>query len=357
MNTTNPILQLRIDSLDFEGIGISFHNDERHLVPFALPGELVRVRVNEKRKGRIICELVELLEASIHRVKPPCEYFGECGGCDLQHLAYPQQLVHKQENLEKMLAAFSSVKILPILPCSSPYHYRNRITLHHDRKNFGLYRAQSHDIVPIDHCEIVSEALNEKIEHLASEPLPKSQAFELREDGLSGFVQVNRFQNEALIQTVLSFCGPNKVGSVLELYCGAGNLTFPLAKLAKKIYAIDGEEAVIKAAEALRAAEKIKNIRFECAAVYDVLFKLREEMQDVDLIVCDPPREGLREGAAVLTRFGAAKIIYVSCDPASFVRDARVICSKDYALSEVQPIDMFPQTRHVEVVGVFTALR
>jgi len=296
----------------------------------------------------------QLFESSPKTREPLCEYYGECGGCDLQHISYEEQLGLKMRWLRQIFTRFPQTKILEILPSLHEYYYRNRITLHHDKKQIGLYKAYTHDIVPIKKCVIASEVINEKLSRLEPQVLCGDPSFELREDDNSSFLQVNSYQNDNLIETVLNYCQGQKTQSILELYCGSGNLTFPLSKISRSILAIDGDEAAITLAAERRRIDKIKKIRFQTSSVYDVVFKLSQAFESFDVIVCDPPREGIKESSKILPRFKANKIIYVSCNPISFIKDAQTLCRKGYQLIEVTPIDMFPQTRHVEIVGLFT---
>jgi len=296
----------------------------------------------------------QLFESSAKTREPLCEYYGECGGCDLQHISYEEQLGVKMQWLRQIFTHFPQTKILEIIPSLQEYFYRNRITLHHNKKQFGFYKANTHDIVPIQKCVIASEVINEKLSHLGSQVLCGDPSFELREDDNSSFLQVNNYQNENMLETVLNYCRGQKTQSILELYCGSGNLTFPLSKISRSILAIDGDEAAITLAEERRRSDKIKKIRFQTSPVYDAVFKLSQDFESFDVIVCDPPREGIKQSSKILPRFKAKKIIYVSCNPVSFIKDAQVLCQKDYELIEVTPIDMFPQTRHVEIVGLFT---
>jgi len=299
-------------------------------------------------------------KSSIKKIKPKCEYFGECGGCDLQDLSYQDQLEYKKKWLKDLFQKQQILKgcaLREIVPCESPYYYRNRITLHQKGKAFGYFRSRSHEIVSINECVIASKEVNLKLSQLSSDKLEGKEKFEIREDETSGFVQVNKFQNQNLINLVLNYAQGKKWKNTLDLYSGSGNFSFPLSNIAKKILAIDNDEEAVKEAENIRQELGNKKIKFVCDAVLTQVSDFANEFKEFDLVVCDPPREGLGKAANYVTRLKPQRIVYVSCHPPSFIRDANVLIDKGYELQEVTPIDMFPQTRHLEIVGMFSVPR
>lgn len=295
----------------------------------------------------------KILPLASQTVKPLCEYFGICGGCDLQDLSYPEQLKLKSDSVRRMLKNFDDVEIAEIIPSSKEYFYRNRVTLHHDGKNFGFYRGHTHEVVPIKKCVIANESVNQKISGLGKSVLGGPQTFEIREDDSSVFLQVNSSQNKNLIEAVLSFCHGKKSQKILELYCGAGNLTFSLAEVCRQITAVDLDGKAIELAEHKRQETNNKKINFVERDVVDFVFRMSQDLEKTDVIVCDPPRAGLKSAANTVCQLGATRIVYVSCNPESFCRDAQIFQGKNYQLKKVLPLDMFPQTRHVELVGLF----
>ncbi len=282
---------------------------------------------------------------------PECEYYGICGGCDLQHWSYERQLAFKEDRVRKIFQKFKDVTFHKVVPSPRAYGYRNRVTLHSDGKEFGFYKKNSHDVVAVKSCAIASAAVNEKIKSLQT---LAAGDFEVREDDLrAAFIQINAQQNENLIATVTSAARGRKSRRVLELYCGAGNLSFPLSEIAREVVAIEGIAVAVSAAEVRRITEKNKRIKFVHGDVFQEVYKLTHDYQNFDVVVCDPPREGLRGVAALLPKLAPEKIIAVSCEPNTLARDGDVLQDKGYRLAEVTPLDMFPQTRHVEVVAVF----
>lgn len=274
----------------------------------------------------------------------------------MQNLSYSEQLKLKSELVRRLFANFSDIEISGIVASPKEYFYRNRVTLHHDGKKFGFYRGRTHEVVAIEKCVIASELVNQKISALDDDILRGPPIFEIREDDTSVFLQVNSSQNKNLVETVLSFCRGKKSQNILELYCGAGNLTFSLAGICHKITAVDLDAKAIALAERKRQELKNKKINFVKGDVVDFVFNMSQDLQTVDTIVCDPPRAGLKSAANSVAHLGAERIIYVSCNPESFLRDARILQNKNYLLKKLVPLDMFPQTSHVELVGLFQSV-
>ncbi len=277
-----------------------------------------------------------------------CPVFGVCGGCDLQDKPYAEQLKLKQSWVVKALQGLDC-RVAPIIASPKAFGYRSRVTLHRQGEAIGFYKRASHDVVAISHCPLASDAVNLKLSRVTAQDFSGAATLELRDDNGAGFTQVNAEQNQNLIKTVTGFVGAGKRLKILELYAGGGNLSFALAKDHGSVLAIEGDAAAITCAR----RTKTKNISFLHSPVHDAVFDLGQKLENFDIVVCDPPREGLTKTAALLPRFKASRIVYVSCEVNSFVKDARVLIERGYVLKEVVPLDMFPQTRHVEVVGLF----
>lgn len=324
------------------------------------------MREQNEKKGWVV-NLNDINNSSLEQVKPLCPYFGECGGCDLQHLAYSEQVRLKKKGLENLFQKFVDVEIHDVISSPKAYGYRNRITLHHDGKKWGYFKRGSHDIIAIDQCPIASESLNQKLKWLSmGKPLDSlrslgvnsflktNREFELREDDSVEFTQINTEQNDNLKTTVIKLLPRQKTQRVLELYAGSGNLTFALAKLVRDIIAVENHPEAVRLAQEKCRNLGFKKIKFRQELAADAVFNLVQNCETFDTIVVDPPREGLMNVAAKLFQLKAKTIIYVSCNPITFRHDAEVLAQKNYALKSITPLDMFPQTRHVEVVGVFT---
>ncbi|EKD51641.1 MAG: RNA methyltransferase [uncultured bacterium] len=337
-------------------MGCAQQKGHQFRVPFVLPGEKVLATVVGTKKGLFLCRLQEVLESSPKRRRPPCPYFGTCGGCNLQHMVYAEQLRLKQEWLTQLFERHTGrgeFVLHPIIPSVCEDHYRSRITLHHDRRIWGYHQHETNDIIPVTHCFIANLAVNEQLKTLPDTVLSGANDFEIREDDEAGFVQVNRVQNDVLRDCVMKAGRGRKWKTVLDLYCGAGNFAFPLSQIAGRVLAVDADPRAIEVGERERLAQKNKKISFVLGDAVTVVSDLAHDYQAFDLIVCDPPRGGLGSVVNYLPRLQPQRIIYVSCQAQNFINEAQVLSDKGYQLVQVTPIDMFPQTHHIELVGVF----
>jgi 23S rRNA (uracil1939-C5)-methyltransferase len=345
---------LRIERLNSYGVGVAYRDGVKHLVPGTLPGEDVEAVFRNERKGAVYADLIRVVVASPARVTPICPHYLACGGCDLQHVSYGEQQALKTGWVREWFKNGPKTRVDEIVPAPSPYGYRNRVMLHHDGKNFGFHRADSRRIEPVRSCAIATAAVNAKIAALEEKNVLKGPAsFEIREGSGLGFVQVNAAQNENLVSRVIAALQLKKTWRVLELYAGAGNFTFALAGACRETMAVEGDADAVAAAGRMRKELKAKNVSFTHESVYDAVFRLVQEHETFDAVLCDPPREGLRAAAGLLPKLNPARIVYVSCEPRSLLKDAEALFSRGYALSRVVPVDMFPQTRHVELIAVF----
>lgn len=347
-------LTLKIEKLNSEGAGVARFEGKVCFVPWAAPGDTVLAEVEKEGRDFNECRLIEIVEKSPDRVDPPCPYFMTCGGCQLQHLSYESQLTAKQILVEDALKRIAKISdpVSPIIPSPKIWNYRNRIKLHRDRKGkIGFFKNLSHEIIEIDKCLIADERINEKLKRIAFPPA--ANEVEVRVDGLRTFAQVNDPQNETMVKMVLDFADPKPGEKVIDLYCGAGNFTFPLAKAGAEVVGIEKNGAEIEGARKRAFAEKITNIRWIQQSAFSALVGLKGDGAVCDTLVADPPRKGLAEAVDALILLKPKKIVYVSCNPATFARDTAHLIKAGYRLDKCQPLDMFPQTSQVELVGLF----
>lgn len=348
-------IHLTIEKLDSKGRGLARLDGQVFFVPWAVPGDRVLVQIGEGslkyKDGRIL----DIVEKSPDRIHPECPYFFECGGCQLQHINYPAQLRWKQQIVVDHLRRLQipTEKIKPILPSSQIWNYRNRIQLQSDRTGrVGFYKRESHQIVEIQECRIAEPSLNDRLKNIRSHPQSVLRfPHEIRSDQTTNFAQVNTLQNEQLIQTVLEFSEPKPQDSIVDLYCGSGNFTFPLASLAHVVCGIEKNRDAISQAKFLASEKRVKNIHWISAGAYRGLKEIFDYLKKVDTLVADPPRRGMAEALASVLKIEPKRIIYVSCNPDTFSHEVAHLIKAGYELVAVQPLDMFPHTAHVEVVG------
>jgi tRNA/tmRNA/rRNA uracil-C5-methylase (TrmA/RlmC/RlmD family) len=339
-------------------------------VPFVIVGETVVAEITEVKKNFARAKLLRVEKAAPERVAPECRYFGACGGCQYQHIAYPAQLrfKHKQiADLFERVGKISPDKIQPVLPCPSPYGYRNRIMIRSQWNGpakklvIGFIRADSHFVEDIEECKISEPALNGQIKHVRANPPPKGgikvvlrvqpENWEVPE---SSFFQNNFFLLPKLVETVREFLRAGGSRHLIDLYCGVGFFGIEAADVVESFVGVEYDQLAIRAARQNAARRKITNGEFIAAKVEEVLPELLQKFSpEKTSVILDPPRKGCwPETLELLRQTRPAQVIYVSCHPATMARDLNILCAGGvFELSRVQPLDMFPQTQHVECVA------
>jgi tRNA/tmRNA/rRNA uracil-C5-methylase (TrmA/RlmC/RlmD family) len=363
-------ISLTIHDIAFGGEGAGRVDDFVVFVPFVLVGETVEAEITEVKKNFARAKLLRVEKPSPERVEPPCIYFGKCGGCQYQHIEYPAQLrlKHKQiADLFERVGKISSEKIAPVIPCPSPYGYRNRIMIRsqwngRDKKlEIGFIRADNNFVEDIEECKIAEPALNEQIKQVRANPPPKGgikivlrvqpENWEVPPDS---FFQNNFFLLPKLVETVKDFLKSSGAKHLIDLYCGVGFFGIETANVVESFVGVEYDQRAIQAAQKNATSRKINNGEFVSAKVEEVLPELLQRFSaEKTSIILDPPRKGcLPETLRLLREMKPAQIIYVSCHPATMARDLNILCGDGvFELMRVQPLDMFPQTQHVECVA------
>lgn len=374
---------LRITDLARGGAGVARLDDGRVVfVPMTAPGDRVEARVlparGRSQKERYVqAELLSVLEPSPLRTEPRCPVFGQCGGCSWQHLDYSLQWQTKVKGVAHALARVE-VKLLESLeelPAERIWEYRNRIQLRGFRDQIGFRRGGSHDLVPIQRCEIARPEINGAISAVRDKGRQQDRPYkvevEILEDGrirqswnsahaAEGFRQVHDEQNEKLKRWVASAVPDGAI--CLDLFGGTGNLTWSLASRLGAVHCVD------VSAPASRPEGTPENYHFHRSAVLPWLVKQTKSRNTVTkppagavstayvVAVIDPPREGLgsdfHEVACALDHLAAVAVIAVGCDPDSWARDVSRWCRRGWRLERAAVLDLFPQTPHVESLGL-----
>ena len=441
---------VRIVDLAYGGEGVARPSDRPVIfVAGALPGEEVRIRPYQRKKNYWRAELVDILEASPHRVDPPCPVYENCGGCQLQHLEYPYQLEGKEGMIEDALTRIGGLETVPefeVRGMEFPWYYRNKgqfpLGIREGEEGDeliwpGFYRKGSHELVFFEECMIqhqpINRLLNETALRLNDHPvkpydednhrgnlrhlvlrgsLCTSQlqlAFVTRKRELSGldqiaaglqeniqglwsvyhninpektnvilgeeshllagekfiteyigqkrylihpdsFFQVNTEQAHKLFEIISGFVGRYRPERIIDAYCGAGTIAIYLSDSAESIVGIEEvPQAVLAASKNARLNDCQNEVEFVQGRVEDVLPAM--SLED-SLLVVDPPRKGLDEECMEsLVQGGPEAIIYVSCQPNTLARDISRL-EDDYMLVDLEAVDMFPQTYHVETAAL-----
>jgi 23S rRNA (uracil1939-C5)-methyltransferase len=380
-------------------------------VPYALPGERVRIAITDDRGRYAFARVLDVLEPSPSRVEPPCPYFGisGCGGCQWQHIDYATQVQLKADVLADQLSRIGGIEdalVLSPLADSTGWEYRNRARFHPaGDAGLGYRKVGGEEVVAVRECPVLRPMLNDTyaaldidLEGLRSLTLRAGATlddqlllFEMADDGPPGlevdlpvscallrsdgrlqsligrdyitesvggfsyrvtgpaFFQANTEQSDHLVRAVLEQLEPGRADVVVDAYCGVGLFTAPLAQQAALVIGIEADPyAVEDLIENTSCCDNVETIEGPVEAA------LPDLKATIDAAVVDPPRTGLdRFALDALVAHRPTRIAYVSCDAATLARDAKRLAQAGYTLQLVQPIDMFPQTYHIEAVALF----
>jgi 23S rRNA (uracil1939-C5)-methyltransferase len=355
--------ELFIDSLANSGDGVGRINNKVIFVPRTCPGDLALVRIKKDKKTYAFAALVELIQQGPERTAPLCPYYENCGGCQLQHIHYSSQLQWKTKNLlttlEKIGGLTAPFPMTEIVASPKQYHYRNRIQVHLDSIGPHFMARASHKPVYVNSCHIASPQINESLATLKPLRRPKKQKLELalHDGGVGiysvdpmghselGFRQVNEEQNQFLIDKTLSLFKSANIHSVLDLYCGQGNWLHHIHKHWPDLQCVgvDNNPVNIEKANSISKGQ----IRFHLS---DAMEFLAQAQYIPDLLILDPPRKGLDpQLIEQLSQNSRPQwLVYISCQPATLARDLKQLTHHAYQIRELIPVDMFPQTAHLE---------
>lgn len=427
---------LEITRLAHGGQGLGYLDGLAVFVPRTLPGEVVDVRLVDRRKRHAFAELLGLRKSSPQRVPAPCELYDRCGGCHLQHLGYDGQLANKNQQVRDCLARIGGLPDVPVLPTLAspkPFGYRNKALYHYDAASgaLGLIERDRSAVLDVPQCRIGDQridAMMQRIRDFAARDqalrrvlrqvqvqvgqrtgealvtvivqggVPESAKHGLWEslrDAASGllmhrktsvtqavfdgvtthlggsavihericdlrfeivpeaFFQVNSGQTEQLYGLVRDAAGLEPEDVVLDLYSGSGSIALTLAPQCAVVHAVESSRQATLLAVRQAAQLGIGNCQFRTGKVERILYRYLAQGIRADVAVLDPPRAGCRPQALeALARMRVSRIVYVSCSPPTLARDLRLLTDLGYRAESVQPLDMFPQTYHVECLAV-----
>ncbi len=441
----NQYIEMIIIGLGHEGQGIGKYEGYTIFVPHGLPGDKIKVKVIKVNKNFGIGRLIEIIEESPNRVQPRCTVYKECGGCQLQHLSYDEQLNEKRKLVKDNLTRIGKIEnviIHPTIGMSDPWSYRNKSQIPFADSEGGLiagfYSKGSHQIIDMKECLIQQEQNNlivQAIRHISEEIgitaynettyqgilrhvitrvgvntgdlmlilVTNRRQFENKEKLVKriveevpnltsliqnineqrtnvimgresivlygqeviydtignlrfaksprSFYQVNSEQTKVLYDKAMEYVGLTGEEIVIDAYCGIGTISLFLAQKAKHVYGVEIVPEAISDAKRNAELNGIYNTTFEVGAAEEILPKWKEQGINADVIVVDPPRKGCDQALLeTLIELKPKKIVYVSCNPSTLARDLRILEDGGYKAIEVQPVDMFPQTGHVETI-------
>ncbi len=387
------LVETDIESLAYGGSGVGRTGGQVIFVPYAAPGDLALVEITDV-KNRFLCGRIrEIRRPSPERIEPLCVSYGQCGGCHYQHIRYDRQLHWKQVQVKdafQRIGGLVSPPLADIIYSPASYHYRGKVELHtarglDGRLRIGFHRGETNLIVAVERCEIAHRSINQSLKRLRQElgsgkisSLPPKLALwsgsdeegdvctslrttverPVKEMILSvpagGFFQANLFLVDRLLDLVLELCSLDGSETVIDCYCGSGLFSLFLAPGARRLYGIEADSAALESARLnLKRAGQPQVVFF----AGDVGQVLRERFVKkgigADILVLDPPRPGLaKEVMAGIFSLKPQRIVYISCNPATLARDVKCLTAKKYHLRSIHPLDMFPQTSHIEAVAL-----
>ncbi|MDD4722211.1 MAG: 23S rRNA (uracil(1939)-C(5))-methyltransferase RlmD [Acidaminococcaceae bacterium] len=449
---TKQIIDLTVTSLGSSGEGVGKVDGFAVFAVGALPGETVRVKLNQVKKTYATGQVIKVVTTSKERVAPLCPVYKECGGCQLQHLSYEGQLKAKHQQVVDALERighFHDIKVLPTIGDEIPWHYRNKmqvpVAMEGKKIEIGCFAQATHKIIDVEECFIQKEKNNviaavvrkwmkeykipgymeDKqrgiVRHIMGRvgvrtgevmvvlvtatptvPHAKELVYMLQKEvpgfktlvqnintrhtnvilgeknktifgpgsikdklgdlsfniSAQSFFQVNSEQAQKLYDTALEYAKLTGKETVVDVYCGTGTITLFLAQKAKNVFGIEIVASAIKDAKINAKENKIANANFILGDAAKELPNLLGAGIKPDVIVLDPPRAGCE--VRVLEAIASVKpkrIVYVSCNPATLARDLVVLTKAKYKITKVQPVDMFPQTSHVECVALMSRVQ
>jgi tRNA/tmRNA/rRNA uracil-C5-methylase (TrmA/RlmC/RlmD family) len=369
LNVGNPV-QLTITDIAFGGEGVGRVDDFVVFVPFVAVGEIVEAELTEVKKSFGRAKLLRVVQASPDRVEPACAHFAKCGGCQYQHLAYDAQLrmKHKQvSDLFQRIGGIDPAIVTPVVPCPSPYGYRNRIMIRsqwnkpEQRLNIGFVRHDCGLVEDIFECKIAEPALNQQITHVRQNPPPRGglkvvlrippEGWEVPPDS---FFQNNFHLLPRMVDTVRQCLKDSGSRHLVDVYCGVGFFAIELAKDVESYAGVEYDRMAIRSANKNALLHSATNGEFVAGAAEEKLPELLAKFTpEATTVILDPPRKGcLPQTIELLRQVRPAQVIYVSCHPATMARDLNAFTAAGvFELKRVVPLDMFPQTQHVECVA------
>jgi 23S rRNA (uracil1939-C5)-methyltransferase/tRNA (uracil-5-)-methyltransferase len=382
------LLDLEIESITNLGLGIGRDNGWVVQVPYVLPGERIKARIYRNHKNYSSADCISIVKASSNRVEPSCDLFGECGGCQYQHMEYAAQLEWKQKQVEDSFARIGGIEFTVNQPIPSPqkYGYRSKLTPHfekphpaHSFKVGFLKQGTRRVLVDIDQCPIATPAINQAM-------LPAKQRLQDRLHGLkkggtllfrdtnqsistdpNEFVQERvgnltfQFGQESffriihlylpdLVNYVIQQSQPQESSFLIDAYCGSGLFGISAASYFKKVIGIEISREGFLGAQANAELNRITNTEFILGDASSIFDTIDSTFRPCTLLV-DPPRKGCDQNfLSQALAFSPNYIVYISCDPATQARDAKILMDGGYSILDIQPFDLFPQTRHIESV-------
>lgn len=448
VNTKKPIqsqkkvkLTVNVEKLDLNGGGVAYYKNKPVFINGALPNEKIEVMLLEQKNKYSIAKLLKINKASKARVEAKCPHFNLCGGCDIQHLEYSQQLSFKRDKVVELFSrAGIDRNIIDKLQwqeavSSSPWNYRRkaRVGVQFDKNShatIGFRQKSTNQLVAIKTCPVLVEPANAifpllkeiigqlsvkksighievicteytddskitftkltlvirqireinahdsklwheyatkhqwQLEFQANDKKPPASldnnlSYSLLDEiqinfSTTDFIQINQQVNSAMVKQALVWLEPNENDYVLDLFCGLGNFSFPLARKVSQVIGVEGVQSMVDKASNNAHFNNINNCRFYQADLNSDWLANEWAENKFNKVLIDPARAGAELAIEQVVKLKIPTVLYVSCEPTSLARDSQILLNSGYQIEKIGLIDMFSQTKHVETMVLFS---
>ncbi|MCK9273616.1 MAG: class I SAM-dependent RNA methyltransferase [Syntrophales bacterium] len=383
MLTVKQRIIIDIISVAFGGSGIGRFEGQVVFVPFTVDGDKVEAEITKIKNRYCVASLTRVLSPSPYRVIPRCSLFKVCGGCHYQHIEYEHELAVKKRqivDIYERIGGITSPPVEDVVPSPEEYAYRQKADFHcrkeRGKTSVGFMGLGNIDVIDVTRCEIVDESINEEYKNVKHRVI-SGEVDDMRLRIWSGvpyksdwrierkvkdkiltvpynsFFQANATLADALVDSVEEACNPLSGSTVFDCYCGSGIFSLFLASGARRVIGCDTDSSALRSAEHNLISNNLTSAFFYHGSAEKIMRKLRQKSFPIDTVLLDPPRGGLTAGISrELIALGPTKIIYLSCNPATQARDIQCLEAGGYMLNKVRPFDMFPKTKHVEVLAI-----
>jgi 23S rRNA (uracil1939-C5)-methyltransferase len=381
------IIEVSIEKIVPNGFGLAFAENLTILVPLSVKGDKLAVKINLLKGKTAFADIVEIKTPSDDRIEPPCEYFGKCGGCNFQQMSYETQLEAKVGILQDCLTRIGKINFqgeIQIIPSPKPFEYRSRAQWHLSTriKKIGYFESNSHRVIDVEHCPILTPELNatladlwenvewsdfsseivdietanagEDVSVFSDELIIPTEEIAYALNGKKYFYSANTFfqGNPFLIEKLVELALSGARGkTALDLYCGVGLFTLQLSDNFENVVGVEAHDRAVDFAEKNKETARLENIKFYRESVNEFLQENANDLKNIDFVLLDPPRSGTEKGMIEkLVKIKPKGISYVSCEPSILARDLSILTTNGYTIESITALDMFPQTHHVETV-------
>lgn len=401
-----------VESVSSDGSGVCRIDGVAVFVPYTAAGDEVKIKITKTKKRFAEGVVTEIKKPSPFRAAPDCPAYEQCGGCKLRHIEYEKQLEIKKEIVEnamRRIGSFKDFTLDEIIGMESPARYRNKMIFHAAGGKIGFYSAKSRSVVPIIDCVIgatENAAVIEAVKGFNIKELFIRKSFSTGEimvsvsaDGIraddfiaaltnaaanvksvyvngenvfgsgtitdtlcgvkfnispESFFQINPVQTEALYKKAIDYADLDGSAVVMDIYCGIGTISLCAAKRAKRVIGIEVVERAIADAKENAMLNGIENAEFFAGKAEKLVPYIIKSGEKPDAVILDPPRSGCdNKTLCAIAEVRPSRIVYVSCNPSTLARDARILADMGYGITKASAVDMFPHTAHIETVAQF----